>query len=172
MQVRKKRKVLDILKSRNTSLTGSKMKWPPVGQGRMCKNATPSWCTLSQRAMPLLFVAISSVPVGGKGGTGRVTRGVILMGPVMRVDRLMHGGGWALARCCLQIGFLRVRHPRWAISTPCAATFLENDLLLSKWSAAGPTVNPSTLSWCALGYHAMLPHPFLIFFFFFCTYFP
>lgn len=47
---------------------------------------------------------------------------------------------------------------------PCEATFLENDLLLSKWSAAGPTVNPSTLSWCALGYHSMLPYSFLIFF--------
>lgn len=55
---------------------------------------------------------------------------------------------------------------------PCSATFLENDLLLSKWSAAGPTVNPSTLSWCALGYRTMLPQSFLRLFIylFFATY--
>ena len=47
----------------------------------------------------------------------------------------------------------------------CSATFLENDLLLSKWSAAGPTLNPSTLSWYALGYRTVLPHSFLRFLF-------
>lgn len=46
----------------------------------------------------------------------KVTWGVILMGLVMYVDRLRSGGGWVLKRCCLQIGFLRVRHPCWAIS--------------------------------------------------------
>lgn len=105
----------------------------------------------------------------GRGRKSRVTQGVIVMGPVMRVDRLMHGGGWALTRCCLQIGFLQVRHPRRAISPFCAATFFENDLLLSKWSAAGPTVNPSTLSWCALGYHTC---SLILFWFFFWSRFP
>lgn len=79
-------------------------RWLRGGYARyLFKNeAHPSRYTLSQNVIPLLL-----------GRKSKVTQGVILMGPVMRVDRLRRGGGWALARCCLQIGFQQVRHPHW-----------------------------------------------------------
>lgn len=43
----------------------------PGRSGEDVQARHPSWCTLSQRAMLLLFVAISSVPVGGERGDGQ-----------------------------------------------------------------------------------------------------
>lgn len=91
-----------------------------VAQTRICKTSFqnehhPSRYMLSQNIMPLLL-GYQFCSCWKRGRKSKVTRGVILMGPVMRVDRLRRGGGWALKRCCLQIGFLQVRHPRWVIS--------------------------------------------------------
>ncbi len=95
-------------------------KWLQVAQERICKTSFqhehhPSRYMLSQNIMPLLL-GYQFCSCWKRGRKSKVTRGVILMGPVMRVDRLRRGGGWALKRCCLQIGFLQVRHPRWVIS--------------------------------------------------------
>lgn len=89
-------------------------------QRRICKKSFqnehhPSCYMLSQNIMPLLL-GYQFCSCWKRERKSKVTQGVILMGPVMRVDRLRHGGGWALTRCCLQIGFLQVRHPCWVIS--------------------------------------------------------
>lgn len=96
-------------------------RWLQVAQRRICKTSFqnehhPSRYMLSQNIMPLLL-GYQFCSFWKRGRKSKVTRGVILMGPVMRVDRLRRGGGWALKRCCLQIGFLQVRHPRWVISS-------------------------------------------------------
>lgn len=95
-------------------------KWLQVAQRKICKTpfqneCHPSRYTHSQNIMPLLL-GYQFCSCWKRGRKSKVTRGVILMVPVMRVDRLRRGGGWALKRCCLQIGFLRVRHPHWVIS--------------------------------------------------------
>ena len=87
---------------------------------RLFKTNTTLFCymlcyMLSQNVMPLLL-AYQFCSCWKRSRRSKVTQGVILMGPVMRVDRLSRGGGWALKRCCLQIGFLQVRHPRSVIS--------------------------------------------------------
>lgn len=94
--------------------------WLQVAQRRICKKSFqnehhPTRYMLSQNIMPLLL-GYQFCSCWKRGRKSKVTQGVILMGPVMRVDRLRRGGGWALTRCCLQIGFLQVRHPRWVIS--------------------------------------------------------
>lgn len=102
------------------ALPSPPQKWLQVAQSRICKTSFqnehhPSRYMLSQNIMPLLL-GYQFCSCWKRGRKSKVTRGVILMGPVMRVDRLRRGGGWALKRCCLQIGFLQVRHPRWVIS--------------------------------------------------------
>lgn len=95
--------------------------WLQVAQRRICpeifsqREPQPCCYMLSQNIMPLLL-GYQFCSCWERGRKSKVTQGVILMGPVMRVDRLRRGGGWALTRCCLQIGLLRVRHPRWVIS--------------------------------------------------------
>lgn len=102
-----------------TSLTSQELApggWEEDMQEIFSKNEHhPTRYMLSQNIMPLLL-GYQFCSRWKRGRKSKVTQGVILMGPVMRVDRLRRGGGWALTRCCLQIGFLQVRHPRWVIS--------------------------------------------------------
>lgn len=66
--------------------------WPQVGPRRIWIWRTPPLPEDAQsESKALLFRGYQFCSCWGGGG--RVTRGVILMGPVMRVDRLMHGGG-------------------------------------------------------------------------------
>lgn len=91
---------------------------------------------LSWYIMPLLL-GYQFCSCWKRGRKSKVTQGVILMGPVMRVDRLRRGGGWALKRCCLQIGFLQVRHPRWVIS-PTERHFLIEWSVIKQMKCCGP----------------------------------